>query len=98
VLSASTADEALNALSRQTVHLVITDIRMKWQSGVTLLIKIRQTYPELPVIVITGYPNLISEEDIRHYGADYFFVKPLELSRLREAVRSCLHRTNTHLS
>lgn len=96
VLTASNADDAFATLTHQQVNLVITDIRMKWQSGVTLLIRIKQSYPELPVIVITGYPNLISEEDVRHYGADHFFVKPLELSQLRDAVRSCLHRTDTH--
>jgi DNA-binding NtrC family response regulator len=93
MVPASRAEDALAVLSHQTIHLVITDIRMKWQSGVTLLMKIKQMYPALPVIIITGYPNLIPEADIRHYGAEYLFVKPLELDQLREAVRTCLHRT-----
>jgi two-component system response regulator HydG len=93
MVSASRAEDALAVISHQTIHLVITDIRMKWQSGVTLLMKIKQMYPAMPVIIITGYPNLIPEADIRHYGAEYLFVKPLELDQLREAVRTCLHRT-----
>ena len=92
MVSASNAEDALSVISRQTVNLVITDIRMKWQSGVTLLMHIKQMHPKLPVIVITGYPNLIPEEDIRHYGAEYLFVKPLELDQLRDAVRNCLSR------
>jgi DNA-binding NtrC family response regulator len=96
MLSASNAEDALSLISRQTVNLVITDIRMKWQSGVTLLMKIKQADPALPVIVITGYPDLIPEADIRHYGAEYVFEKPLELDQLRNAVRNCLNRTAAH--
>ncbi len=93
VISASGVGDALSIISRVPVNLVITDVRMRWQSGVTLLMKIKQSNPALPVIVITGYPNLISERDIRHYGAEYYFVKPLELDQLRNAVRHCLHHT-----
>jgi DNA-binding NtrC family response regulator len=98
MVSASNAQDALSVISHQTVNLVITDVRMKWQSGITLLMKIKQMNAGLPVIVITGYPNLIQEADIRHYGAEYLFVKPLELDQLREAVRACLNRTgdSTH--
>src|SRR5512140_2648884 len=92
MISSQGAEDALAVLSRLQVSLVITDVRMRWQSGVTLLMRIKQSYPSLPVIVITGYPNLISEEDIRHYGAEYLFVKPLELDQLRSAVRECLSR------
>lgn len=92
MISSQGAEDALAVLSRLQVSLVITDVRMRWQSGVTLLMRIKQSYPSLPVIVITGYPNLISEADIRHYGAEYLFVKPLELDQLRSAVRECLSR------
>jgi two-component system, NtrC family, response regulator HydG len=92
VVSSQGAEDALVVLSQLRVDLVITDVRMRWQSGVTLLVRIKQSHPSLPVIVITGYPNLISEADIRHYGAAYLFVKPLELDQLRSAVRECLSR------
>ncbi len=95
VISASGAEDALDVLAEERVSLVITDVRMRWQSGATLLMKIKQISPDLPVIVITGYPNLISEADIHHYGADYFFVKPLELDSLRSAVRACLNRNRS---
>jgi DNA-binding NtrC family response regulator len=92
MVSASNTEDALSVISQQTVNLVITDIRMKWQSGVTLLMTIKQTQPGLPVIVITGYPNLIAVADLRHYGAEYVFTKPLELDQLRDAVRNCIKR------
>jgi DNA-binding NtrC family response regulator len=96
MVSASSAEDALAMLSHQTISVVITDIRMKWQSGITLLMKIKQLHPLMPIIIITGYPNLIPEAEVKHYGAEYLFVKPLELDQLREALRDCLSRTGEH--
>lgn len=91
MLACASADDALRTLESQQVHLVISDIRLKYQSGITLLIRIKQLYPKLPVIVITGHPYLVTEKDVRLYGAKYYFRKPLELGPLRYAVRECLH-------
>ena len=87
---ASNAEEALSKLDRTEYDLVITDIRMEGQSGVTLSLRIKHHHPEIPIIVITGYPDLISEEEVKKLGADYFFLKPLELHKLRKAIRQCL--------
>ena len=90
-ITASSAEEASVHLEGTPVDLVITDVRLKSRSGVTFLMQLKADRQDLPVIVITGYPSLITEEDIRTFGADYFFLKPLELDRLRHAVRKCLH-------
>jgi DNA-binding NtrC family response regulator len=95
VIVSSSAEDALRKLELHQVQLVVTDVRLKGQSGATLLIRIKQLHPSLPVIVITGHPNLITEMDIKHYGADYYFQKPLELDLLRDAVRKCLHLSQT---
>ena len=90
MLSASGAEEALRVLAGLEVDLVITDIKMPWGSGVDLCKKLKVSRPNHPVIVITGYPNLVPEADASRAGADYYFLKPLELDQLREAVRKCL--------
>lgn len=91
MVASALAEDALRALESQRVDLVISDVRLNRESGITLLLRIKQLYPWLPVIVITGYPSLITEDEVRLYGADYYFLKPLELEALREAVRKCLH-------
>lgn len=90
-VTASSAEEALKEMEQQTIDLVITDVRLKSKSGVTFFMQLKSHRRELPVIVITGYPSLIGEEEVKALGADYFFLKPLELGKLREAVRKCLH-------
>ena len=91
MIASASADDALRTLESKEIHLVIIDVRLKYQSGITLLIRVRQLHPTLPVIVITGHPYLVSEKDVRQYGANYYFLKPLELDVLRSAVRKSLH-------
>jgi DNA-binding NtrC family response regulator len=92
MLAAQSADEALALLRSEHVDLLVTDIRLKVQSGVTLFMKAKMEQEGLPVIVITGFADLLSEHDLKAYGADFYFVKPLELDKFRGAVRSCLLR------
>ena len=52
MVAASSAEEAFNIISHELVNLLITDVRMKWQSGATLLMKTKQLHPDLPVELI----------------------------------------------
>ena len=90
MLAARSTQEAMKKIKHHHVNLLITDIRLNYQSGVNLFMAIKGAQPDVPVIVITGYPDSVREEEVKAYGADYFFLKPLDLDKLREAVRKCL--------
>lgn len=90
MLAARSTQEAIKQIEQHHFSLLITDIRLKYESGVNLFMEIKGTQPAVPVIVITGYPDSVREEDVKAYGADYFFLKPLDLDKLRDAVRKCL--------
>jgi DNA-binding NtrC family response regulator len=92
MVATSTAEEALKLIEEQRFDLLITDIRLKSNSGVTLFLNARIVDPHLPVIVITGYPETIDETTLKSIGADFFLLKPLELDKLRTAVRACLQK------
>ncbi len=90
MMAASGADEAMELLARHHMNLLITDIRLKGTSGVTFFMEAKRIHPKLPVIVMTGYPDLVTEESIKEYGADFFLLKPLDLEKLRYAIWRCL--------
>ena len=94
MLAARSTQEAMKKIKHHHINLLITDIRLNYQSGVNLFLHMKRVQPDVPVIVITGYPDSVCEEDVKAYGADYFFLKPLDLDKLREAVRKCLHLNN----
>ncbi len=94
MIAATCAEEALKKIEHHHIDLLITDVRLKFQSGVTFLLHMKANHPKLPVIVITGHPDLVTQHDVVSYGADYFFLKPLDLEKLRAAVRTSLHFNN----
>lgn len=70
--------------------IVVTDVRMPRMDGVTLTIRLRVDHPELPVVVVSGYasPEQLSVLSQREQAPVLVLPKPVNLSRLRNAVRS----------
>ncbi len=93
MIAAQSPEEALKKIKNLDVDLLITDVRLKHHSGVTFFLQLKSIGKDVPVIVITGYPESIEEKDLRALGAEYVLLKPLELDKLREAVRDCLSKT-----
>src|SRR6266545_725473 len=56
VLSAETGEQAIEAVARHQVDLVISDLRMPGMGGIETIARLREIAPHVPVIVVTGYP------------------------------------------
>ncbi len=70
--------------------LLITDQTMPELTGKDLARKIHLLNPNLPIILCTGYSNLISAADASQYGISAYRSKPLQLSELALTVRNVL--------
>jgi signal transduction histidine kinase/ActR/RegA family two-component response regulator len=70
--------------------LVITDMTMPHMTGETLARRLLELRPELPVILCTGYSEMISEEKAMSMGIRKFVLKPVVMSELTAAIRSAL--------
>ena len=84
VVEAWNGDEALDALATVQPHLVISDVRMPGSlDGIGLLGVIRQRFPALPVIIVSGHlrPSAALED-----GATQFLAKPYDLGAMLQAV------------
>ena len=90
MVGVSDVELAFNMVMKRYFDLLITDIRLNFQSGVTFLLRAKEARPNLPVIVITGYPDSVSNNDLKAYGANYILFKPLELGQLDKAIDHCL--------
>jgi len=84
--------EALKIIQDQPDHfdLVITDQTMPGMTGSDLARRILQIRPGMPIILCTGFSNLISEEKARTYGIKGFAMKPLAQKDLAALIRSVL--------
>lgn len=95
VLSESTAIEALQTLNNHSFDLVLCDLRLANMDGLTFLKKSREHWPDLPVIMMSGFGNTdIVIESIRQGAAD-FLIKPFAPEDLILALKKTEQRLKT---
>jgi DNA-binding NtrC family response regulator len=86
VIAATCGRDAHDYLKDMKFDLVFLDINLTDINGLTLLPKIKTTYPGLPVIILTAYPSQESMSYARHEGASEYLLKPVDPECLLEAV------------
>ncbi|MFC1850014.1 response regulator [candidate division CSSED10-310 bacterium] len=89
-----TAKDALSGLELLHHHpfkAVLLDIRMPGKDGCIMLKEIRQAFPEIRVILITGYGNHAVEDACRSHGAFNFLHKPVKIDELLQKIKQATH-------
>ncbi|KPB02621.1 sigma-54-dependent transcriptional regulator [Ahrensia marina] len=92
VLTFSEAELALNKVARDFPGIVVSDIRMPNMDGMTLLRKVLEIDPALPVILITGNGDVELAVDAMRAGAYDFLEKPYDPAHLIDVVRRALDK------
>ncbi|WP_127539104.1 response regulator transcription factor [Paenibacillus illinoisensis] len=84
---ASGGREALEFLRSDVPDVLITDIRMREMDGLTLISKAREMYPELLMIIISGYGEFEYARRAMEYGVQNYLLKPVELQEWVTAIQ-----------
>ena len=92
VMEAGNGREAMQLARKDRPDLVIADIRMPQMDGFTLLGHLRDEYPDVPVLAISGYVDAAAAQD---YDFDAFLEKPVRLDELRQLVEETLTRSDS---
>ncbi len=82
----SEADRVLDLLGRSFTGVVVSDIRMPGMDGMTLLQRILELDPELPVVLITGHGDVQLAVEAMRKGAYDFIEKPFASNHLVDVV------------
>ncbi len=93
--SITTAEDgfgAVDALKNSTISLVVTDLKMPKMDGFSLLSHIMEHYPEIPVIIITGYSTADMESLARKGGAIGYIAKPFMIDDLAKRIITTLRK------
>jgi signal transduction histidine kinase len=93
VTSACDGQDALNALESQPVDLVFLDLQMPRMNGIEALRRIRQRWPDLPVIILTAYGTIPLAVEAMKDGAVDFIMKPFANTQLDSVVAKALERS-----
>ncbi|MFW5718181.1 MAG: sigma-54-dependent transcriptional regulator, partial [Spirochaetota bacterium] len=90
VLLAQDGQEALDLLEEEEIDLIIADLKMPRLSGEELLRRVVESYPTLPVIILTGHGTIETAVQAMRDGAYDFLTKPVNLDRLSLLVKRAL--------
>lgn len=86
------AHVALDALDKEPVALLITDISMPGISGIELAERALGQLPDLAVIIFTGVPDSVTAIQSLRIGVADYLTKPVDMETLKGAVRRTLRR------
>ena len=94
VKTTTNAYEALDFVDHRDVRVAILDIRMYPVDGIALLAEVKKRSPSTHVIMMTGFLTPETQKRCIKYGATDYFGKPLDIPKLKLAVRAMLlHRS-----
>src|SRR6266581_793156 len=83
----SSAYEVLQALQHNQPQVLVSDIRMPGESGLVLLNKIKERFPQVPVIIMTAYSDLDSAVAAFQGGAFEYLPKPFDIDHAIALIR-----------
>jgi DNA-binding NtrC family response regulator len=91
--SVSTFSNPIRAMKRieeSPCDLVISDVKMPYMDGVTLLDHVKRSFPDIGVILITGYASLDGAVEATKLGAYHYLEKPFTPEQIRDLTRHAL--------
>ena len=87
---AESGEQALDLVRAQDPDIVITDLKMPGMDGMELLGRIRTSFPEIPVIMLTAHGTVTNAVEAMKLGAHDFITKPFDRDDVVQLVRKAL--------
>jgi DNA-binding NtrC family response regulator len=85
-LSAGEAETGLKLLASETVHLVLTDLKLPGMSGLEFLHAAKRQNAALPIVVMTAFGSVETAVEAMKAGASDYVLKPFSLAEMRMVV------------
>lgn len=90
VTRADCGEKALDLMTDMEFDLILTDLVMGLIGGMEVLVEAKKRYPEVMVIILTGYADMKAAINAIQYGSDDFMIKPAESEEIYFRVKRCL--------
>jgi DNA-binding NtrC family response regulator len=90
------ADEALAVLQEKAFDLLLVDVKMPKHDGIYLMQMVKKQWPDIPIIVMSGYPTQDTITDGANMGAAAFIPKPFTPDELIETLRQVIQKEEHH--
>jgi DNA-binding response OmpR family regulator len=90
--TAHNGQEALSAVKENEPDVIVLDLKMPGLHGIDVLKRLKDAYPNVEVIILTGHGSPQDEEAARSLGAFDYLKKPADLETLVNRIRGAFHR------
>lgn len=97
ISKAGSGRQALEFLKKEAFDLILLDINMPGISGMDILKKTKETYPETDIIVISGWDSQSIASEALEKGAFDYIPKPLNVTVIHDKVCEILKKRNKYL-
>ena len=90
----SNTNEAINKFNHEKPQAIISDIRMPGESGIDFLTKVKNKFPDIPIIIMTAYSDLDTAVTAFQKGAFEYIAKPFDISKVVNIIQQALEANN----
>ncbi len=91
-ITAGDGKEAWEKIQQSPPDLVLTDLKMPYLNGLELLSEIKAKYPEIEVVIITGYATVESAINAMKVGAIDYISKPFNVEEVKIIIKKTLEK------
>jgi CheY-like chemotaxis protein len=91
LVTAGSAAEGLDLLEGGGIQVVLTDLKMPGMDGLEFTRRIKERWPTIPVVMVTGYATIRTAMQAMRLGAFDYIAKPFTKAELRGIVKRALH-------
>jgi DNA-binding response OmpR family regulator len=92
VLTADSAESALDLLKVKAVNVMIFDLKLPGKSGLELCEIVKKQNPVSIIFAMTGYTSIFELTSCREYGFDDYFKKPIDMKMLIASIQNAFAR------
>ncbi len=92
IRTAANGSEALDLLHTEPANIIISDVKMPDMDGIEMLRSVRETLPDVGVVLMTAFASVETAREAFKLGADDFIQKPFDVEELRLIVKKTLEK------
>lgn len=92
IFTASCVEEAKTVLEQYSVDILISDIEMPHETGLDLLLWIREKYPDVKVIMLTSYANFNYAQRAISLDCMEYLLKPVDYEKLEQVLNKAVQK------
>ena len=81
-------EQALSMIENEMPDVMVLDLRMPGLDGMEVLRRVKEAYPKIAVIIMTGHGSDKDEQEARRLGAFDYLRKPVDIAHLMEVVKN----------